>query len=106
MIKPIIGAALLALSVSPALAAESAFPAAQPVALRVSTSGLNLSDPRDIRKLEVRIEKAINEACMPQGSYFATLAPQRDCRAGLTAHTDRIVANLNSKAQRSRMVEF
>jgi UrcA family protein len=104
--KAIVAAALAVLSVSPALAAEEAFPAVEPAALRVSTAGLNLSDPRDIAKLQVRIDKAITEACSPQGSYFATLAPQRDCRAGLTVHTDRIVADLTRKADKSRMVEF
>jgi len=104
--KAIIAAALAALSVTPAFAAEELFPAVEPAALRVSTAGLNLSDPRDIAKLQVRIDKAITEACSPHGSYFATLAPQRDCRASLTVHTDRIVANLNAKADRTRMVDF
>jgi UrcA family protein len=104
--KPIIGAMLAAMSVSPVLAAEAAFPAVEPVALRVSTKGLDLSDPRDIRALQVRIDKAISAACRPHGSYFATLAPERDCRASLSVDTNRIVATLTKKADRIRMVEF
>jgi UrcA family protein len=102
----IIATVAATLSIAPAFAAESAFPAVEPEALRVSTNGLNLSDPRDVATLQARVDKAINAACTPHGSYFATLAPERDCRAGLTARTGKILANLTERAAKSRMAEF
>jgi UrcA family protein len=106
MKKLIIAAVAATLSVSGAFAAESAFPAVEPVALRVSTNGLNLSNPRDVATLQKRIDKAIDAACNPHGSYFAELAPERECRAQLTTNTNQILANLAKKAEKSRMAEF
>lgn len=106
MIKPIVAAMVAALSVSTAHAAEYAFPAVEPAALRVSIKGLDLSNPRDIQTLQGRIDKAIAQSCTPHGSYFGTLAPERDCRAQLTARTSQAVAALVEKADKSRMAEF
>jgi UrcA family protein len=106
MMKSIIAAAFAALSVNAAYAAESAFPDVEPAAIRVSTSGLNLGNPRDIQTLQTRINKAINAACNPHGSYFAELAPERECRARLTANTNQILAGLTKKAEKSQMAEF
>jgi UrcA family protein len=106
MKKLIIAAALTGLCASTAFAAESAFPTAEPAALRVSTAGLNLNDPRDLAMLQTRINKAIDKACNPHGSYFAELAPERECRAAMTVRTDQIVASLTNKNEKSRMAEF
>ena len=105
--KNLIVAAIAAtLPMCGAFAAESAFPAVEPAALRVSTAGLNLSDPRDLATLQKRIDKAIDAACNPHGSYFAELMPERDCRAQLTTSTGRILANLAKNPANSRMAEF
>lgn len=83
-----------------------AAPSAEPAALRVSTAGLDLSNPRDIATLQARVSKAVEAACSPHGSYFAQLAPKRDCLAELSAHTNQILASRISKADKSRMAEF
>lgn len=104
--KSVVAALVAVLSVNSAYAAESTFPSVEPAALRVSTKGLDLNNPRDIQVLQVRIDKAITTACTPHGSYFATLAPERDCRARLTAKTNPILARLSKDADKSRMAEF
>lgn len=94
------------LAAGAALAAESVAPLAEPVALRVSTAGLDLSNPRDIATLQTRVAKAVEAACSPHGSYFAQLAPKRDCLAELSAHTNQALATRIGKADKSRMAEF
>lgn len=104
MKKLIIAALAANLVVGTASAANSQ--STDPTALRVSTAGLDLSNPRDIATLQARVDKAVEAACSPHGSYFSQLAPKRDCLAQLSAHTNRILASRINKADKSRMAEF
>ncbi|MCW2413325.1 MULTISPECIES: UrcA family protein [unclassified Sphingobium] len=103
MKKIILVAAAALLSAGSALAGETA-PDSSTV--KVSTAGLDLSQARDLQKLQTRMDNAIADACTPHGSYFATLGPERDCRAKLNANANQVLASLKSGAAASRLAEF
>jgi len=94
-----------ALTGSPALAGDIVAPP-QEVTVNISTDGLNLADPRDVSRLQSRVETAVADACNPRTSLSIYLSPDRACAKTAAAQGQRIVARMASDAAKSRMAEF
>ncbi len=105
MKKVTIALVAAALSTSPALAGKGLFPT-ETVTIKVSASGLNLADARDIRELQARVDKAIAAACTPGGVYQAYQVADSQCISKMTSDSGQMVASLTRDAQKSRMAEF
>ena len=94
-----------AFTASPALAGEIVAPP-QVVTVNISTNGLNLADPRDVSRLQSRVETAVAAACNPRTSLSIYVSPDRACAKMATAQGQQIVARMASDAAKSRMAEF
>ncbi|MEO7692113.1 MAG: UrcA family protein [Sphingomonas sp.] len=58
----------------------------EPIELRVSTAGLDLSNPQNLERLRARVTKAIAAACNPGGRINADLSPDWQCRREMGAN--------------------
>lgn len=76
----------------------------QPVAIRVSTDGLDLAKKSDVSRLRGRIHEAVAEACNPSDSYYAQLTPDHDCVQRFRSQTDAMVRQLAAHAAGERLV--
>jgi len=56
------------------------------IELRVSTAGLDLSNPQNLERLRSRVTKAIAVACNPGGRINADLSPDWQCRREMGAN--------------------
>ena len=91
---------------TPALAGDAVSASgAQPVSIRVSAAGLDLSRKSDVMRLRGRVHEAIAEACNPSDSYYAQLTPDHDCVAKFRGQTDSIVQKMAMRANGSRYVQ-
>jgi UrcA family protein len=74
-------AAILALLASPALAAtqDVPFPAREVVAVKVSTSGLDLSSAHDRSRLLARMNRAVEAACNRGDVYSSYQSRDTQC---------------------------
>ena len=97
-------ALIAALTAGPAFAAELSAPQ-QRVTVRVSTAGLNLSDPRDVARLRTRVDKAVAAACTPAGNYRAYQVQDEACTGKASGDAERIVADL-TRESKVRSAEF
>jgi UrcA family protein len=91
---------------TPALAGDAS-PATgpQPVSIKVSTAGLDLSRQSDVMRLRGRVNQAIADACNPNDSYYAQLTPDHDCVIKFRGQTDAIVQKMAMRASSSRYVQ-
>ena len=98
--------AATALFAAPALAGDAVpTTGAQPVAIHVSSAGLDLSRKSDVVRLRGRIRDAIAEACNPSDSYYAQLTPDHDCVVKFRGQTDMIVQKMAMRATSTRYVQ-
>ena len=58
----------------------------EPIELRVSTAGLDLSNPQNLERLRSRVTKAIETACNPGNRINADLSPDWQCRREMGAN--------------------
>lgn len=105
MKKLMIAMAAAALTACPALAGDIVAKP-QTVTVKVSTDGLNLTDARDVARLQSRVDKAILLACNPQTSLSVYLGPDRACANKAISDGQQIVARMTSEAAKNRMAEF
>ncbi|MET0363950.1 MAG: UrcA family protein [Sphingobium sp.] len=100
MKKLSVAAAMIALLATPAFAADQSvpFPAREAVSIKVSTTGLDLSNPRDLNRLRGRMTKAIAKACNPSDVYSASLSPDRQCYSEMAMSADSAVQRVAQSA--------
>ena len=60
--------------------------AREAIELRVSTAGVDLSNPQDLERLRSRLTKEIAVACNPGGRINADLSPDWQCRREMGAN--------------------
>ena len=58
----------------------------EPIELRVSTAGLDLSKPQNLERLRSRVTTAIETACNPGNRINADLSPDWQCRREMGAN--------------------
>lgn len=98
MMKYVVASAAIALLSVPqtAFAGEPA----QTVHISVSSDGLDLSNPSDMRRLRVRISEAAAEACDPSDRWIDKTLPNYQCRRTAIASVEPIVQEMASAAKR------
>lgn len=64
------------------------------IELRVSTAGLDLSNPQNLERLRSRVTKAIETACNPGDRLNADLSPDWQCRREMGANATAILYTL------------
>jgi UrcA family protein len=93
-----------ALATSPVFAGQLPAPA-QAVTIKVSAAGLNLTDARDVARLQQRVDKAIARACTPGGVYRAYQVADANCTNRMASESSTIVASL-TRDSKVRSAEF
>ena len=88
-----IAAAAIALLATPAMASEP-FGARETVSVRVSTSDLNLSNPRDMARLNARVKRAIANACNPSDRFNLGSGPDYQCHQEMIASAAPALRNM------------
>jgi len=97
--KNLLAAAALAALATPTLANTLPQPADHPIAVKISTAGLNLTDQRDLGKLRNRMNKAIAEACNPSDRFIITTSTDdRQCREQAQQDANKIVQQMAQAA--------
>jgi len=74
---------------------------AQTVQISVSSDGLDLSNPSDLRRLRVRISEAAAEACDPSDRWIEKTLPNYQCRRAAIASVEPTVQQMASAARHS-----
>ena len=64
------------------------------IELRVSTAGLDLSNPQNLERLRARVTKAIETACNPGDRLNVDMSPDWQCRREMGANTTAILYRL------------
>ena len=105
MIKPSTAVAAILLLAGPVFAADESVPVGKPASIRVSAADLDLSQPSGQRALQLRIAKAIAEACNPSGVYYPDLTIDKDCARDISAKADAIVQQLATKTTARRLAQ-
>lgn len=93
MKKLSLAAAALALLATPAMASQT-IGAREPVSIRVSTSDLDLSNPRDQERLRMRMKRAIAEACAPQDRLNLDPSPDLQCHQEMAANAAPLISGM------------
>ena len=68
------------------------------VALRISASGVNFSDPVSVNAFRNRVAREIAVVCNPGDRLNADFTPDFQCRRELTATAEPAISTLASKA--------
>lgn len=95
----LVASAAIALLSVPQLAVASENP--QTVQISVSSDGLDLSNPSDMRRLRVRISEAAVEACDPSDRFIVNTLPDYSCRRAAIASVEPAVQQMADAARRS-----
>lgn len=77
---------------------------AQTVQISVSSDGLDLSNPSDMRRLRVRISEAAAEACDPADRWIDKMLPDSTCRRAAIASVEPTVQQMASAARRGPVI--
>jgi UrcA family protein len=97
MLKQMIGAASLFLAMQGAAVAQDAMPS-----VRIAYGDLNLSNPADVRRLDLRIDRAISTLCPDHRSYGG-LKAMRVCwkakREQIAAARAQALASASSRGE-------
>jgi len=72
------------------------------VAVRVSTAGVDFSDPASVAKFRARVAKAAEATCNPGDRIGADMSPDFACRKSMAKVTEVRIAQLSGKSD-SRM---
>jgi len=102
MMKFSIALGVIALTAAPVFASSEALPQREPVSIRVSTSGLDLTKSSDQARLRSRVNQAIYAACNPSDPYAAGLTPDRQCRDEMAKGADETLERFVQQARETR----
>jgi UrcA family protein len=72
------------------------------VATRVSTAGVDFSDPASVAKFRARVAKAVEATCNPGDRIGADMSPDFACRKSMAKVSEVRIAQLSGKSD-SRM---
>lgn len=94
----LVASAAIGLLSAPQLANAGESP--QTVHISVSSDGLDLANPADMRRLRVRISEAAAEACDPSDRFIVTPLPDYPCRRAAAASVEPAVQQMAEAARR------
>jgi UrcA family protein len=89
--------AVAGLFATPALSAE-VLRGREPVSINVSTDGLDLTTQQGVRRLQVRMDRAIAAACNPGERLNADMSPDFRCRREMAADAWPTIQQLTARA--------